>query len=109
MNKANKLPINPKIMVLEEYYDFLDIFSKKTLNTVTKHSKYNHRIRLLERYKNFGHSPLCRMLQKQLEFVKKFLENNLKKKFIKASSLFYLLPILLAKKPKGDIKFCVDY
>ena len=41
--------------------------------------------------------------------MKKFLENNLKKKFIEASNALYFSPILLAKKPSGTIRFCVDY
>ena len=45
----------------------------------------------------------------QLKFVKKFLEKHLKKGFIKASSVPCSSPILLAKKPGGGIRFCVDY
>ena len=45
----------------------------------------------------------------QLEFVKKFLEEHLKKGFIKASSAPCSSPILLAKKLGGGIRFCVDY
>lgn len=96
-------------MVLKEYHNFLDVFSKKISDIMTKYSKYNHRIRLLEGYKNFGHSALRKILQKQLKFVKKFLKNNLKKGFIKASSLFYLLLILLAKQLGNSIRFCIDY
>ena len=49
------------------------------------------------------------MLVSQLKFVKKFLKENLKKSFIKASSAACFSPILLAKKPNGGIRFCVDY
>ena len=45
----------------------------------------------------------------QLEFVKKFLEEHLKKIFIEASSAPCSSPILLAKKPGGGIRFYVDY
>ena len=45
----------------------------------------------------------------QLKFVKKFLEEHLKKRFIEASSAPCSSPILLAKKPGGGIRFCVDY
>lgn len=49
------------------------------------------------------------MSKLKLKFVKKFLEKNLKKNFIKASKASYFLPILLARKPGEGIKFCVDY
>ena len=109
MNKTDKTLTDPKTVISGEYYDFFDVFSKKALNTVAEYSKYDHRIRLLKKYKNLNHSLLCEMLQEQLEFVKKFLEDNLKKRFIEASSLSYSSSILLAKKPRGDIKFHVDY
>ena len=41
--------------------------------------------------------------------MKKFLEEHLKKGFIEASSAPCSSPILLAKKPGGGIRFCVDY
>ena len=41
--------------------------------------------------------------------MKKFLEEHLKKKFIKASSAPCSSPIPLAKKPGGGNRFCVDY
>ena len=49
------------------------------------------------------------MSEPKLQFVKKFLEEHLKKGFIKASSAPCLLRIMLAAKPGGDIRFCVDY
>ena len=49
------------------------------------------------------------MTTSQLKFVKKFLEEHLKKRFIEASSAPCSSPILLAKKPGGRIRFCVDY
>ena len=109
MSKTDKLPTDPRTVVPEDYYDFLDVFSRKASDTVAAHSKYNNRIWLLENYKSLGHSLLLRMSQEQCEFVKKFLKDNLKKKFIEASSLPYLSPILLTKKPRSGIKFCVDY
>ena len=45
----------------------------------------------------------------QLKFVKKFLEKYLKKEFIEASSIPCTSSILLAKKPGGGIRFCVNY
>ena len=49
------------------------------------------------------------MSKPQLECVKKFLEEYLKKGFIEASKAPCSLPILLAKKLKDGIKFCVNY
>lgn len=71
INKANKPSTDSKIVVSKKYHNFFDVFSKKALDIVTKYSKYNHKIRLLEEHKSFSYSLLRGMSQKQLEFVKK--------------------------------------
>ena len=49
------------------------------------------------------------MFEPKLQFVKKFLEEHLKKGYIEASSAPCLSQIMLAAKPGGGIRFCVDY
>ena len=111
LNKTTKPPNNLKTIVLEEYHDFLDVFSKDISDTLRPYGKYDHKIELFkdEDLSNLGHSALQGMSVPQLEFVKKFLEEHLKKRFIEASSALCSSPILLAKKPGGEIRFCVDY
>ena len=111
LNKTTKPLTDPKTVVPEEYYDFLDVFSKDISDTLRPYGKYDHRIELLKDKDlgDLGHSALRGMSVPQLEFVKKFLEKNLKKGFIEASSAPCSSPILLAKKPGGGIRFCVNY
>ena len=109
MNKIDKPPTDLKTIISKKYHEFFDVFSKKVPNTIVEHFKSNHRIRLLKKYKGLNYSFLHRILQKQLEFVKKFLKNNLKKKFIKANSLPYSFLIILAKILRSRIKFYIDY
>ena len=109
LNKTVKAPTNLKTVVLEEYHEFLDVFLKEASDTLLPYSKYNYQIHLLERYKDHGHNLLSKMLELKLQFVKKFLEKHLKKGFIKASSALCSLRIMLAAKPEGGIRFCVDY
>ena len=109
LEKATKTPIDPKIVVPEEYHKFLDIFSKEASDTLFEHSKYDHRIQFLEGYKDYGNSPLRVMSEPKLQFVKKFVEEHLKKGFIKASSAPCSSSIMLAVKLGGSVRFCVDY
>ena len=109
LNKMAKALTDPKTVVLEEYHEFLDVFLKKASNTLSPHSKYNHQICLLEGYKDYDNSPLSKMSESKLQFVKKFLEEHLKKGFIEASSAPCLSRIMLAAKPGGGIRFCVNY
>lgn len=93
-SKTDKLLTNSKTVVPKEYYDFLNIFLKAVSDIIIKYLEYDYKIRLLKSHKSFSYSFFQNILQAQLEFVKKF---------IKTSSLPYLLPILLAKKPKISI------
>ena len=95
--------------VLEKYHKFLDVFSKKASDILSKHSKYDHRIRFLESYKDHGNSPLRAMFEPKLQFVKKFIEEHLKKRFIETSSTPYSPSIMLAVKLGEGVQFCVDY
>ena len=111
LNKGTKPLTDPKTVVPEEYHDFFDVFSKDISDTLRPYGKYDHKIELLKdkELSDLGHSALRGMSTPQLEFVKKFLEEYLKKKFIEASSAPCSSPILLAKKPGGGIRFCVNY
>ena len=109
LNKMAKTPTNPKTIIPKEYHKFLDVFSKKALDTLSLHSKYNQQISLLEKYKDHSNSPFSKMSKPKLQFMKKFLDEHLKKGFIKTSSAPCSLQIMLAAKPGGGIRFCIDY
>ena len=98
LEKATKTLTDPKTVVSEEYHEFLDVFSKKASDTLSEHSKYDHRIWFLEGYKDYGNSLLQAMSEPKLQFVKKFVEEHLKKEFIKASSTPCSSLIMLAVK-----------
>ena len=62
LNKTAKTPTNPNTVVLKEYHKFFDVFSKEALDTLSPHSKYNHQICLLERYRDHDHSLSAKCL-----------------------------------------------
>ena len=108
LNKDEKPPTDSATKVPECYHNFLDIFLKEVSNTVSAHSKHDHVICLLGE-KNYSQAALRAMPKEKLAFVKKFLENNLKKSFIEANNVLCSLPIMLAVKSGGGIQFCIDY
>lgn len=83
LSKAEKSITDLAIKVPECYHNFLEVFTKEDLNKVLPHSKYDYKIELLNRDKNYGQAALCGMSKPQLEFVKQFLEENLKKNLSK--------------------------
>ena len=53
--------------------------------------------------------PLYGISRDELQVLKKYLEKNLSKGSIWASSLPAAAPVLFVKKPGGGLWFCVDY
>ena len=53
--------------------------------------------------------PLRNQSQDELRVIKKYLEDNLSKSWIRASRSPAAAPVLLVKKLGGGIRFCVDY
>ena len=106
--KEARAETNPKSVVPQEYYNFLDVFSKKDLDTLPPHRKYDYQIQLEKKQKP-GHAPLYKMSPKELDAVKRYLDSHLANGFIQASSASYSLPVLFIKKPERGIQFCVDY
>jgi hypothetical protein len=56
-----------------------------------------------------GYSPIYRLGIEELEAAKEYIIDNLNKGFITASQAPFASPILMAKKPGGGLRFCVDY
>ena len=61
LNKGTKPPTDPKTVVLAEYHDFLDVFSKEISDTLRPYGKHDHKIELLkdkDLASDLGHSAL---------------------------------------------------
>ena len=56
-----------------------------------------------------GYSPLYNQTVGELYVTKKYLEEHLRKGFVKLSQALYTLPILFVKKPGGGLRFYIDY
>ena len=106
LNKAEKSITDLAIVIPECYHNFLNVFSKKVLDKILFHSKYNHKIKFLKSGKDYGHAVFQGMSKTQLKFVNKFLEEHFKKSFIKTNKASSSSLILLAKKLGDGVKFC---
>ena len=93
----------------QQYWEFAEIFSKKVSDQLPLHKdKMNHDI-ILKNENILTLSSLYSMSLKQLELIKTYLKNHLKKSFIVLSDASYASSVLFAKKPEGRWRFCVDY
>lgn len=108
LEKKQELEDNLASVIPSEYHEFLPLFSEAVARKLPPHRPYDHRITLKEGFTPpFG--PLYSMSHEELKELKKWLEENLAKGFIRASSSPAGAPVLFAKKPGGGLRLCVDY
>ncbi|CEL11248.1 hypothetical protein ASPCAL14351 [Aspergillus calidoustus] len=97
-----------KRTLLKEYHDLWDVFSKRESDQMPPSRPNDYRIEL-EGDNNIGYGPLYRMSTEELEAARQYILDNLDKGFIEACNSPFASPILMAQKPGGGLRFCVDY
>jgi hypothetical protein len=111
INKAldqNKETNNISDIIPPEYHKFLLLFSEVEANKLPPHHPYDHRIPLKEGFTPpFG--PIYSLSRTELEALKKWVDENLFKGFIRASSSPAGAPILFVKESDRSLCLCVDY
>ncbi len=116
LNALNVFSINETTQNLKDikaklslkYHEFLDVFDRAQLNKLLSHRFYDHKIELI----SDSTSSRCRvywMFSVKLLKVKKYLNENLLKKFITSSQILYFFLVLFALKANEDLRFCVNY
>jgi len=90
------------------YYEFLNVFDWVQLNKLSSHCFYDHKIELISD-STFSHCQVYQMFSVKLLKVKKYLNENLSKRFITSSQTFYFFLVLFALKANEDLRFCVNY
>jgi len=90
------------------YHDFLDVFDREKTTQLSSHQSYDHKIELEDESQSFR-SQLYLILSYKLQKIKKYLKENLKKKFITLSKAFFASLILFVEKKDDSLCFCVNY
>ena len=73
-----------------------------------KHQPWDHEIKLQPGTEpEFG--PIYQLSEKELQVLREYLEENLKKGFIQESQSPAGYPILFAPKKDRSLRLCVDY
>jgi len=97
-----------KAKLSSKYHEFLDVFDRAQLNKLFSHCFYDHKIELI----SDSTSSRCRVYQMfsvKLLKVKKYLNENLSKRFITSSQTLYFFPVLFTLKANEDLRFCMNY
>jgi len=110
IDRQLSLPEQPDLKKLlpPELLDFEDVFSPKEADKLPPHRPYDYDIKLIEgKMPPFG--PLYAISRNELLALKSWLEENLKKGFIRPSSSAAASPVLFVKKPDSSLRFYSDY
>ena len=94
--------------IREEYQEFMKLFSEVEANRLPPHRPGHHRIQLREGTTP-SFEPQYSLSKQELQALRKWLDENLTKGFIKPSSSPTGSPILFVKKKDGSLQLCVDY
>ena len=105
-NEENSPPVETIVPLV--YHQFLDIFSKEAADQLPPSRSYDHRIPLIDGGSP-PHGPIYSLSEVELNALSLYLDENLKKGFIRPSSSPAGAPILFVKKKDGSLRLCVDY
>ncbi len=98
--------LKKKLLIV--YHDFLNVFDREKTIQLSLHWSYDHKIELEDESQS-SKSWLYLMLSYKLQKIKKYLEENLKKKFITFSKASFTSSILFIEKKDDSLRFCVNY
>ncbi|KAI0992366.1 hypothetical protein K3495_g15820, partial [Podosphaera aphanis] len=110
--KANRPP--PKIEDIKRrmpkvYHDIADVALPQDATNLPPHRSYDHKIELLPGNYKFPRSRARPCSPSELSVIKRWLDDQLSKGWIRPSTSQVASPILLAKKPGGGIRICHDF
>ncbi len=100
-------PLLSKIPVAYQEYEKL-FKEDKTITALPEHKPWDHEIPL-EDGKTPPYGPIYAMSEKELTILKDYIDENLRKGFIRPSTSAAGSPVLFVPKQDGKLRLCVDY
>ena len=103
-------PSDPDLsQIPPEYHEFVEVFSKKQSDKLPEHRPYDHRIPLEEGAVPPWVQSIYHLTPKELDVLWKYIDENLGKRFLRASHSSCVAPVLFVRKADGTLRLCVDY
>ncbi len=93
-----------KAKLSSKYHEFLDVFDRAQSNKLFSHRFYDHKIELISDF-TLSRCRIYQMFSVKLLKVKKYLNENLSKRFITSSQTLYFSSVLFALKANEDLWF----
>jgi hypothetical protein len=105
---VDKPDVDPQSKLPQQYHEVIDMFLKKESDKLPPHRPYDHDF-TIEAGGRPPVSALYGMSRGELLVLRKYLDDNLRKGFIRPSSSPFASPVIFVRKPGGGLRFCVDY
>jgi len=90
------------------YFKFLNVFFKKNVDILPSHRAHDHVIHLKEDAQ-FSVFALYDMSCDEILELRRYLNENLSKDFIRISRFQTIVSVLFVKKLEEELRFCVNY
>jgi hypothetical protein len=91
-----------------EYQEYRDVFEAPADGVLPEHGPFDHEIRIKEG-KEPTFRPIYQLSPLEMDTLKGYIEENLKKGYIQKSSSSAGYPIIFVPKKGGELRLCVDY
>jgi hypothetical protein len=102
-------PASLPLVIPVEYKEFKELFQEVlTDKALPKHQLWDHVIPI-EEGKTPPFGPIYQQSEKELKILKEYIDENLKKGFIRESKSPAGSPVLFVPKKDGSLRLCVDY
>ncbi len=95
--------------LLPQLHNMADAFSKKAIDTLSQSWPFDHKLRFNRLEPLMKKAYLYKINTQELEKIREYLVENLKKGFIKPLDSLYLLLVLFIKKKDRRLCFYIDY
>jgi hypothetical protein len=95
--------------VPDQYKDYADVFSEEKAKRFPLTREEDHEIKFTNNVPKFFKRDVYSLMVKQTTFLRKWLDKELGKGFIKPSKLLYPSPTFLIEKKNGDYRVVQDY
>ena len=92
----------------EEYRDLASVFSKVKADKLPPHRLTDCKI-VLQKDATLHYGPIYPLSEEESQVLKEYIDENLKKGFIRPSESPAGYPVLFQKKKDGSLRLCVDY
>jgi hypothetical protein len=97
----------PTLALLEYLADYANVFSNENASILPVHNKLDHAIETKDGEPPFR--PLYNLSQSELQVLRTYLKESMKKGWIRRSTSLAGAPVLFQQKKDGGLRLCVNY